>query len=253
MECKEVRSYIDCYADGELDPVVATHIDEHLKHCVGCQHALEELTSVRTLIQAGAPYYAAPGRLLANIRARVHPKVDTPTVMGDGSWWQWLRPAALVAGTAVVTWIFALHLNSPQGELISEEVIASHARSTLTSRLTDVESSERHTVKPWLSAKLDFSPPVVDLADAGFPLVGARLDYLESRLVSALVYRRRQHVINLFIWPEKSARVVPASQTLSKQGYQVLHWADSGMTFWAISDLNAGELKLFADSFSAQK
>jgi anti-sigma factor RsiW len=107
-------------------------------------------------------------------------------------------------------------------------------------------------VKPWLSSKLDFSPPVPDLASAGFPLAGGRLDYLENRPVAALVYRDRQHVINLFVWPDaKSGRVPPAA--LSKHGYNVLRWTDAGMTFWAVSDVNAAELKTFAEAYASAR
>jgi anti-sigma factor RsiW len=145
----------------------------------------------------------------------------------------------------------ALQLNGPaQDELIAEQVIAGHARSVLTGHLADVATSDQHTVKPWLSGKLDFSPPVMDLTTAGFPLIGGRLDYLDNRPVAALVYRRDRHLINLFVWPDpKSDRTGP-TQTLSKQGYHVLHWHDAGMTFWAISDLNSAEFKVFAETYA---
>jgi anti-sigma factor (TIGR02949 family) len=253
LDCAQAQTVIECYADGELDAVTTTRFEKHLEHCGGCQRALDRLSSLSSLIKEAVPYSAAPERLSRQIRARVDQRNVAPG-RAHGAWWHWLRPAALVAVTAVVTWIIAAQLNDPPAkELVAEEVISSHARATLTGHLADVASSERHTVKPWLSSKLDFSPPVPDLASAGFPLVGGRLDYLDHRPVAVLVYGRRQHMIDLFVWPDNGARPVAASEPLSKQGYHVLHWTSAGMTLWAISDLNAPELKTFAEKFSGVK
>ncbi len=138
-------------------------------------------------------------------------------------------------------------------ERIVEQVIAGHARSVLTNHLVEVASSDQHTVKPWLSSKLDFSPPTADLTAAGYPLVGARLDYVNSRPVAALVYHHRQHVINLFVWPDDKAGAAIAPRPSSKQGYNLLHWDNAGMTFWAISDLNPADIKTFADTYASAK
>jgi anti-sigma factor RsiW len=164
---------------------------------------------------------------------------------------RWLQVGAAVAATAVVTWTAALQFSGQ--DLVAEQVISGHARSVLTNHLTDVATSDQHTVKPWLSSKLDFSPRVTDLTTAGFPLEGGRLDYLDGRPVAALVYHRRQHVINLFVWPETNADKMLPMQTLSKNGYHLLHWSDSDMTYWAISDLDSGELKDFADKYASAK
>jgi anti-sigma factor RsiW len=254
MNCAQAQTYIECYVDEQLDPVTSARVEEHLHQCAGCQRALARLSSLRSLIKEAVPYHTAPDRLSKEIRDRINRERGISGSKAGFAWLQWLRPVALVAATAVVTWLVALQLQSaPKTERLASQIITSHARSTVTGHVTDVVSSEGHTVKPWLSSKLDFSPPVVDLSAAGFALVGGRLDYLDNRPVSVVVYRRRQHVIDLFVWPESEAPRTTPSQVVSRQGYQVLHWTGGGMTFWAISDLNAGEMKIFAENFSAPK
>src|ERR1041385_4098372 len=127
---------------------------------------------------------------------------------------------------------------------MAQQVVASHVRSMLGEHLTDVASSDQHTVKPWFGGKLDLSPPVVDLTSQGFPLVGGRLDYLDRRPVAALVYRHSQHVINLFVWPEKTP-VLTAAAPESLQGYHLRHWRQGDLTFWAVSDVAAADLETF--------
>jgi anti-sigma factor RsiW len=121
----------------------------------------------------------------------------------------------------------------------------------MANHLTDVASSDQHTVKPWLDAKLDFAPAVVDLSSDGFPLIGGRLDYLDNRPVAALIYERRKHFINLFVWPAGS-NTIGATNAMSHQGYQLLHWVDSDFNYWAVSDVNANDLQTFKSKFEAQ-
>ena len=253
MDCAQTRRYIECYVDGEVDAVTASAVEQHLDHCAVCQRDVDRLTSLRSLIREALPYWPVPERLSRDIRARLVPPATERGFL-DAGWWKWFQPAALVAVTAIVTWIAASQLHQPdRNQLVAEDVIASHARSALTGHIVDVASSERHTVKPWFSSKLDFSPPVVDLSGADFPLTGGRLDYVDHRPVAVLIYGRRKHVIDLLVWPTAEERRMPSAEVLSKQGYQVLSWTDGGMQFWAISDLNAKELKLFAEKFAAAK
>jgi anti-sigma factor RsiW len=132
------------------------------------------------------------------------------------------------------------------GSSLEDELISSHVHSLLANHLTDVATSDQHTVKPWFNGKIDFSPPVVDLKARGFPLVGGRVDYLKGRVVAALIYRRSGHVINLFIWPA-SGPSVPAGE---REGYSLLNWSQAGLNFWAVSDLNEPELKQFQQDFA---
>jgi anti-sigma factor RsiW len=254
MDCPQARTLFECYVDLELDPVTSARLDEHLQGCDGCRRGLAPLASLRRVIREGAPYHTAPDRLVQRVRQRVGQEGQSISVGPRRSWTYWLRPAALVAMTALATWTIASLLIPPsRSDLLAAEVMASHARSVLTGHLASIESSERHTVKPWLSSKLDFSPAVADLASEGFPLLGARLDYVDRRPVAALVYGRRKHVLNLFVWPESVSERFPAPRTLSKQGYNVVHWSDGGMAYWVVSDLNVKELKQFAEQWARAK
>lgn len=253
MNCDEARSLLECYADMELDAAESMGVDAHLRQCEGCTSAMSKLNELRTLIRDGATYHRAPDLLTQRIRKQIAQQGPARPPGAVVSWSRWLRPIALVAATAAVTWLAASLLLPLRSDRLAEQVVASHARSTLSGHLAEVVSSERHTVKPWLSTKLDFSPPVRDLTDAGFPLVGARLDYVDRRPVAALVYTRRKHVINLFIWPDTGDRPRRASSASSANGYNLLQWNAGDMTFWAISDLNAAELGQFAERFASSK
>lgn len=254
MDCTHARTLLECYVDLELDPVASARLEEHLRGCGDCRSALSPLASLRRVIREGAHYHAAPDRLVQRVREGVSRERRPESGRSVFPWMQWLRPAALVAMTALATWITASLLIPPsRSDVVAAEIVASHARSILTGHLTSVESSERHTVKPWLSSRLDFSPVVADLASEGFPLIGARVDYVDRRPVAALVYARRKHVLNLFVWPESGPARFPASPRLSQQGYNVVHWSDGGMAYWVVSDLNAKELAQFAEKWASAK
>jgi len=156
--------------------------------------------------------------------------------------------AAAVGAAAVVAVAFFVSpmlSRSSQTEQIAQDVVSAHIRSLMPGHLTDVPSSENHTVKPWFAGKLDFSPPVADLSAEGFPLVGGRLDYAANRPVAALVYRRGKHFINLFVWPSASAHE-SAEAAGARQGYSVVFWTRAGTNYWAISDVNRADLRRFA-------
>jgi anti-sigma factor RsiW len=248
------------YVDKELDLTSAIAVDEHLHSCMECKKIYDQFSALRSSVRQNASYYSVPAALADRIRARMGGPAAPASATTVKPRWQWLQPGhwlplgTAIAATAVVTWTVALQLNNPsQDDAISEQVIAGYARSALTSHITDVATSDKHTVKPWLSSKLDYSPPVTDLTTAGFPLVGGRLDYLDSRPVATLVYRHRQHLINLFVWPDSKSGKPAAMRTLAKHGYHLLHWADADMTYWAISDVDPADLKTFAETYANTK
>jgi len=249
MDCTDTLSRLDAYLDQELDPPGIMAIDRHLAACAACQQAFAAQSALQSGIRRHATYYNAPERLKERIRAGI----GSPR---PSFGWQWpkfpqLQLGAAMAAAAVVSWIAAVEYTAPrEDELIMEQVVSGHARSVVTNHVADVASTDQHTVKPWLSGKLDFSPPVNDLAGAGFPLLGGRVDYIGNRTVAALVYKHREHLIDVFVWPErKAARTTPIHRP-SGQGYNVVHWTDAGLAFWAVSDLNAAEMKSFVEAYS---
>ncbi|MDM0112852.1 anti-sigma factor [Variovorax sp. J22R133] len=168
--------------------------------------------------------------------------------------WRWLQSVALFGAGAAVSWGLALSLlATPQAALMSEAVTSSHVRSLMGAHLVDVGSSDHHTVKPWFAGKLDFSPPVIDLAAQGFPLTGGRLDYLDGRPVAALIYGAGPHIVNLFVWPAAGAKTATPPQASTHRGYNLVHWVEGGMQAWAVSDLNPAELQVFASRVRDQQ
>jgi len=249
MDCTAIRNRLPAYLDQELDAANVASIDQHLATCDACSAAFARQSGLRRALREQLTYHRAPAGLARRIRAQVTPSQPRRFRVAP-QWWQF---GAAVAATAIVTWMAAVEFQRPApDELIAEQVIAGHARSVLTSHIADVATSDQHTVKPWLSRKLDFSPPVTDLTGVGFPLLGGRLDYLDNRPVAALAYQHRQHLISLFVWPERDASNAPM-RGFSRQGYNVLHWTDAGMTYWAISDLNGAELRDFAQAYASAK
>lgn len=244
MSCKDTQALIDGYVDGELDLVRSLEIERHLQDCVACSQVYKNRQTLSGAINGGSLYFNPRADLQKRIRSAVR-QASKAEGAPRAAPWRWIMVAASLAFIAIIAWSLIHVLSVPsEDELLTQEVIASHVRSLMANHLTDVPSSDQHTVKPWFSGKLDFSPPVGDLSSQGFSLVGGRLDYLENRSVVALVYQRRQHFINLFIWP--STRDSNAGEKmLTRQGYNLTHWTSSGMTYWAVSDINGSELQEF--------
>jgi anti-sigma factor RsiW len=245
MDCERVRILLDGYIDDELDLVNALDVEAHLKDCPACSQQYAELKGIRSAIYGNreALYYPAPPDLQKRIKSSLQGSQRASPALPH---WQWgwlaaavVAVAVLVAGVGLARGWF-VQRGSDQ---LALEVQSAHVRSLMANHLTDVTSTDQHTVKPWFDGKLDFSPPVVDLAGQGFPLVGGRLDYLKGHPVAALVYRYNKHDINVFIWPSTNSAQGLQASTIN--GYNLFQWHQSGMDFWAASDLNASELHGF--------
>lgn len=202
------------------------------------------------LLRGGAAYHpASPALRLQVTRSLRARNAPLDAERWYASWPAWRAVGAGFACGAIATWLaFALPLNIDLTERTSNEVIAAHARSLLAAHATDVASGDQHTVKPWLSARLDFSPPVPELSADGFPLAGGRLDYIAERPVAALLYRRHQHVINVFIWPSPDAARASSAKAVRK-GFSTVSWQHDGMQYWVVTDLGDAELNDFTQMF----
>jgi anti-sigma factor (TIGR02949 family) len=241
VDCREVEGLLNAYLDGELEPAVSTSVRSHVDACAGCRQRLANLESIGRMVRC-APYYQAPESLRARLTQ------DRPRSRATSNWLAWAAAVVMVASLTGSVLILRSSARVPRSldsvDAVAQEVVSSHVRALMGEHLFDVRSSDQHTVKPWFLGKLDFAPPVTDLAQAGFPLTGGRLDYVAGRSVAALVYTRGQHTINVFVWPEASD-AVHASDARAIRGFHLRHWARAGMSYWAVSDVNDGDLDQF--------
>jgi anti-sigma factor RsiW len=231
--------------DGELAAAEAAALEAHRAGCAICQAAQAELLRARELLR-GDLYEPVPDAVRARIMARLNLAEPRPARLASPRSWRWLRGSGIGfgLGAACAAALSFLVLLPSRSDLI-DQVVAGHIRALQPGHLEDVVSTDQHTVKPWFDGRLDFAPPVEDFAAAGFPLRGGRLDYLDGRPVAALIYQRDKHVIDLFVWPARDAVAPPAGDTVI-QGYNVVHWREGGMNFWAVSDVERGQLANFA-------
>jgi anti-sigma factor RsiW len=252
MNCQECHDYIDAYIDNELDISSTILVKQHLRDCLDCQQLLESRKAVGALLDNPQIRFEVPDSLFGRVQSALPvPRSAVKQRSGSRFVIPWFSiPLAWAATIAVMFGLVFLNqrgvFERSQGNALAQEAISSHVRSLLATHLFDVPSTDQHTVKPWFDGKLKFSPPVHDFAERGFRLTGGRLDYLNDREVAALVYQRRLHIINLFIWPSASGRNT-AAESFAKDGYNVWHWDREGFVFWAVSDVNAEDLRAFVD------
>ncbi|HLI22835.1 MAG TPA: anti-sigma factor [Stellaceae bacterium] len=238
-ECENLL-LVQAEFDGELDAADALRAARHRQDCAQCRDAYAQLEATRALLKESAPRHRAPENLRRAIATGLGARATPlPAPRPKRGWWR--EGASFALGAALAASI-ALLIAMPARQPVLDDVVASHIRALQPGHLEDVVSTDEHTVKPWFDGRIDFAPPVKDLAAQHFPLLGGRLDYLDHRPVAALVYGSAKHIIDLYVWPE-GGDSAPASAAQS--GYNVVYWRENGMEFWAVSDLEAHSLADF--------
>ncbi|WFU38533.1 anti-sigma factor [Bradyrhizobium sp. CB82] len=243
MTCDEAKPLLHALIDGELDAGHVREVEAHVATCPACAAELVAQREMKAALADVSLRYTAP----AALRARIEASLPQPRQQSRRAV---LRGFAMGSAVSVLaaTGLVAIVLRQDDQQRILSEVVSAHLRSLQAGHLTDVVSTDQHTVKPWFNGKLDVAPPVIDLTAQGFTLVGGRLDYIDARAIGAVVYRRRQHIINLFVSQTASAEHRPP-KTQTMQGFNCRRWGDRGLNFWAVSDLGADELAEFVDKF----
>ena len=243
MSCDITRTVLHGYLDGELDATRAAEFERHLESCRECANTLGTEEALRSSLQRSGLYERAPVSLRKRIRADLD-AATAPAVVPRIPVWRWLAVATallLVAGVSWYSWPRPAKDSSATSPFTAAEIIDAHIRSLQPGHLTDVASTDQHTVKPWFDGKLAFVPPVKDFADEGFALIGGRLDVLGGQNVAALVYSRRKHIINVFVLPTKEPDT-PIHPPGLRQGYQWRHWRRQGMEYCAVSDVSDSDI-----------
>jgi anti-sigma factor RsiW len=249
MTCEEARSLLDAYIDRELDLTSDRLVTQHLDECEGCRREADSIRELKTALLRGEQGLRAPEALQRRIEQAIRGWRPANEGASTAGRLRWFRSPSSIAIPAAIAALLVLVLmptmfRRSDSDFLPREVVAAHVRSTQVDHLTDVASSDRHTVKPWFAGKIDFSPPVTDFQAQGFKLVGGRIDYLDDRAVVALVYQHGPHLINVFVWPATESDTTPALTTRS--GYNLDHFAHAGMQYWIVSDTSADEIRKLA-------
>jgi anti-sigma factor RsiW len=247
MNCEQASILLHAMIDGELDAENAREVEAHIATCAKCAAELRDIQRMRKVIDPAALRYAAPNGLRRSIEGKLPTSVSVVAnrramLRGFGF--------GAAASALAATGLLVIVTRKDEDQRILDEIVSAHLRSLQGEHLTDVVSSDQHTVKPWFNGRLDASPPVMDLTAQGFTLLGARIDYVDAKPVAAIVYRRRAHVINLFCEPASNSGERLAS-TQSLHGFNVRSWGEKGINLWAVSDVGPDELDEFGEKFAA--
>ncbi len=238
--CVDQELLIGGLVDGELDAANTALVEAHVARCEACREELERLQAVRSLLQIEGVRDRAPESLTRRIASL--PEV-APKAANENRVPSWLAPGAigaLAASLAMISFV-----TPATTAAVDQDLVSSHVRSLQPGHLTDVQTTNQHIVKPWFNGRIDFAPPVPELADKGFPLVGGRLDSIDGKTVPAIVYKRRLHTVNLYVWPTKES----GERAFVKEGFAVREWTRNGLRFAAVSDIPAAELEQFEKLF----
>jgi len=242
--CADQELLLGGLIDNELDAANVALVEAHVARCEDCRQELERMQGLRHLLRSDGVRHVAPESLAGRIAAL--PELAPPRAANDNRVLRWLGPGAVGALAASLAMVTLL----PPGadSVVDQEIVPSHVRSLQPGHLTDVQTTNQHIVKPWFNGKIDFSPPVPELADAGFPLAGGRLDSIGGKTVAAIVYHRRLHTVNLYVWPAKDS----AERSFVKDGFAVTEWSRNGLRYVAVSDIPPAEVRQFRQLFEAR-
>ncbi|HTE46824.1 MAG TPA: anti-sigma factor [Gemmatimonadaceae bacterium] len=252
MRCSDCRDVLNAYVDDEMMPSEMQEIREHLATCADCEREHRLLAETSLLLRDKLVRHSAPDVLKARIRnALAQPNAfDPPREVKPQRTWMRLAAASVLVAIVSSAVTFAAARQGTPSRSIADDVLASHIRSLMPGHLTDVASTNQHNVKPWFNGRIGLSPPVPSLDSAAFRLIGGRLDYIDGRSVAAVVYARRDHMINVYAWPTTSRTEETRSETTDR-GYHLVHWRNDGIEYWAVSDLNRPELDQFVAAFTS--
>jgi anti-sigma factor RsiW len=246
MTCDEAEILLHALADGELDAGHAHEVEAHVATCPRCTAELAAIRQMHDAIAGADLKFTAPPQLARRIEAAL-PQPQRAAAPTRRFVLRGFAMGSAVSGLAA-TGLVAVVLSKDDQQRIEAEIVSAHLRSLQAGHLTDVISTDQHTVKPWFNGRLDVSPPVIDLTAQGFTLIGGRLDYVDARAIGAVVYKRRQHVINLFVaQTSDTAQYTARMDTI--QGFNIRRWGERGLKFWAVSDIGADELNEFGAKF----
>jgi anti-sigma factor RsiW len=243
MTCDEADVMLHALIDDELDAGHAREIEVHAQNCTRCAAQLAAYRDLRHSLRVGNLGYPAP----ASLRRTIDRAVPSAAMTNRRTLLKGFALGSLVSAAAAAS-VALVIVRDDRDQRIVGEAISAHLRSLQADHLTDVLSSDQHTVKPWFNGRIDLAPPVIDLTGRGFTLVGGRLDFIDGKPVAAIVYRRRVHVINLFV-AQGLGTILPAPRTESVQGFNIRRWSEGGLNLLAISDLNPEELEEFGTKF----
>lgn len=245
MNCERIENNIEPYLDGELTLSDRRDFEEHLANCSNCGDKLASMRAIQSMIH-NTEYSNAPSSLKLNIQNKLRDCTGEENKQSSFLNWLGIGGGAMAAGS-FATWAFMSFIFiTPMQIQLADEIISSHVSSLMADHITDIKTDDRHIVKPWFNGRVDFSPPVKDLKNAGFELLGGRLDYVQGEVITALVNKRRKHIINTFIFKSENSNIKTKPQLLQRHGYNLIHWENNGLEYWIISDLNENELSEFA-------
>jgi anti-sigma factor RsiW len=238
--CVDQELLLGGLVDGELDAANTALVEAHAARCEGCREELERLYALRKLLGADGVRDVAPPSLARRVTSMPELRVKPANANRIAGWLAPGLVGALAASLAMVSF-----MTPATTAAVDQELVSSHVRSLQPGHLTDVQTTNQHIVKPWFNGRIDFAPPVPELADQGFPLVGGRLDSIDGKIVPAIVYKRRLHTVNLFVWPAKDG----GERAFVKEGFAVREWSRNGLRFAAVSDIPPAELEQFETLF----